>query len=90
MHLRSRYRWLGLLAMALLVSVAGCSNSPSAGVGSSDKKTDKPAKGASATPDSKPAATAQVEVKPIKLADYDKMLQQNKGKVVLVDFWYNG
>jgi hypothetical protein len=87
MHLRSRYRWLGLLAMALLVPAAGCSNGPSSGVGSNEKK---PAKGAAAAPDSKPAAAAQVEVKPIKLDDYEKMIQQNKGKVVLVDFWFNG
>lgn len=40
-------------------------------------------------PETKPAE-AKVEITPIKLAEFDDFLKKQKGKVVLIDFWFFG
>jgi hypothetical protein len=88
MHVLSRYRWPGLLAGVLLVHAAGCSNGPPARTVGAIPTTRDTTAAKVAPPKTAPAP---VEVaKPIKLAELDKVVGEHKGKVVLIDFWFNG
>jgi hypothetical protein len=75
-----------LLNLAALVGVmiAGCSPSPSekGAPPAKDAKSDKTDKG-------KDAGASAFAIKPIRLVDFDKTIAQHKGKVVLMDIWFN-
>jgi len=63
------------------------------GVGRDDKgaKAGAPSKSDQPASDGKNAAPkSESQIQPIKLADWDKTMAQHKGKVVLVDFWFDG
>ncbi len=80
--MRMVVHWLSpaMLAGLLLFSTSGCSGN---GVTTSPSTDTLPSTGA------KLQDADVVQIKPITLADYEDTIKQLKGKVILVDFWFN-
>ncbi len=101
MRILTRYRWPGLLAMGLLLGAIGCAGNQPEKPKGDDKaaKVEKPAKDGNAGKGNQTAGSdkgtpstvkAEPTVQPVKLAEFEQTIQKHKGKVVLVDFWFNG
>lgn len=61
------------LAVPLVILLAGCSGNDSGTPPSTNTKTEE----------------QEVRVTPITIAGYEETIRQLKGKVILVDFWFN-
>jgi thiol-disulfide isomerase/thioredoxin len=79
------WRWLGVLAVPLLLIALGCTDVPDTSRQATSLSLDPPAPPTSAKKDT--AAVPAVQMKELKLAKYDDMIKKHRGKVVLVDFW---
>lgn len=74
MQFVSQWRWPVPLAAALLMFAIGCTgNGPSSQPNAGGKIAD----------------VEVVEVKPVTLVGYEDTITRLKGKVILVDFWFN-
>ena len=93
MQFLSHCRWPGWLAVALLLFVAGSSgNSPSTKSSTDDKSKDgKPERVAEqkkSDAEKNPTTAEVVQIKPVNLAGYKSIIEQFKGKVIVVDWWF--